>query len=116
MSTPVKSIASWIGESLAATAVVVICLGIPSVFDLPLWTLALSAIPILFYLSWRLDRERFSWPLTLLMAVVLSAVVLIHAYVVPERWRSVSLVVTVLCISILASWLRRKRKETHHVG
>jgi hypothetical protein len=109
------TIASWILESLVAAAVVVLCVGIPSAYDLPLWTLALSAIPMFFYLSWRLDRERFSWRFTLLMAGILGAGVLIQACVVARRWSSGSFVIFI-CIFILASYLRRKREQTHHVA
>jgi hypothetical protein len=111
-----KTIASWIFESLAVAAVVVLCLGLPSALDLPIWTLALTAIPMLFYLLWRLDRERFSWRFTLLMAVVLGASVVIYAYVLPRSWSSVSPFVIVIGISILASYMRRKREERNHVA
>jgi hypothetical protein len=48
-----KKIASIIGESLAATLVIVVCLSLPSFLGLPLWTLPLFGVPALLYLDWR---------------------------------------------------------------
>ncbi|HKI69410.1 MAG TPA: hypothetical protein VKA67_07475, partial [Verrucomicrobiae bacterium] len=76
-----RTVASWILESLAATAVIVACLG--SASALPLWVAALSVIPMIFYLVWRLDRERFAWRFALSSGLLLSGVVLALAYVFP---------------------------------
>lgn len=109
-----KTITSWILESVIATAVIVLCLGIPSVLNLPLWTLALSGIPMLLYLTWRLDRNRFSWQFTVLMAMLLGGLMLVNAYALPEAWHSWSPYIMILILTLIGSRLRRKLKETHH--
>lgn len=60
MAHPTKSIASIFVESVAATIVIVVCLSLPSLFGLPLWTLPVFCLPAMFYLDWRLGEPH--WP------------------------------------------------------
>ena len=108
-----NTIASWILESFVAAVVIIVCLGIPSLLNLPLWSLTLSGILAILYLFWRLDHEHFTWQFAILIAIVVGAAGMIQAYVIPEAWRSKYMIVVVVVISAFGSYLHRKKKASN---
>jgi hypothetical protein len=105
-----KSFAFWILESVSATIILVVCLGIPGVLELPGWTTALSIFPIWLYLTWRLDRPVVNWLFAVVFAGLLAALLALEFLVVPERWHPEARVAIVaFAVSLAASKARRKR-------
>jgi len=107
-----KIIVQWILESLAAAVVLITCVGIPQALELPGWTLALAAFPVVFYLSWRLEGRPATWRGVVVFAAILSALLLVQELFVPQSWYlwSTSIIVAI------ASWVGchlRRQKETH---
>ena len=108
-----KTVTSWILESVLATIIIVVCMGIPGALGLPRWTLAFSAFPVAIYLMWRLDRESISWRVALVFAVLLAGLLLAQSLLVPETWHPWTAVVIVFAVSSIVSRLRRKRGSNH---
>jgi hypothetical protein len=103
-------IAKWILESLAAAAVIVICLCLPQALHLPAWTLGLTAIPLLLYLSWRLDGKAFAWRRVLVLALVFGALLIIEEEFLPQSWNSWSRYVIIFTFVLIASRFRRTKE------
>jgi len=104
-------VAKWVLESVAATVVIVVCVGFPQALDLPTWTLAFSTFPVLLYLSWRLDGPTFAWRGAVLFAASLVALLLVQKFVLPQSWqRFFSFVIS----GVVASYFMRRWKETYH--
>jgi len=108
-----RRVAFWILESVAATVILVLCLGIPGVLDLPGWTVALSAFPIWLYLTWRLDRPAVNWRLAVIFAALLAAIFALGFLVVPERWRPVARI-TILAFAVTLATSQRRRESSSH--
>jgi hypothetical protein len=103
-----KSVTSWILESVVATIVFVLCLGIPGALGLPRWTLALSAFPIWLYLVWRLQRPAVKWRFALIFATLLAALFAMQFAVVPAAWRPVTWTAIVVLVVVLAALVQRR--------
>ena len=104
-----KTIAKWILESIAATVVIIVCMA-PQIGGLPSWTLGLSFIPIMRYLSWRLDGRAVDWRRVTAFAAMLSALILILE-LLPKSWRSWSFyLVPGIAIPFGSLLLRPKQK------
>ena len=108
-----KRFGFWILESVAATIILVLCLGAPGVLGLPGWTVALSVFPIWLYLTWRLDRPAVNWRLAVGFAALLAALFALEFLVAPERWRPVARI-SILAFAVTLAVSQRRRKGSSH--
>ena len=106
-----KAIALVFLESILATAVVIFCLVVPQMLGFPSWAFALSAFPILVYLSWRLRGKVFAWRSAALITVLLSLSMFAVDHFVPAAWHWISWII----IAVLGGWVAlRLAADNHH--
>jgi hypothetical protein len=112
-----KTITSILGEAAAATLVVIVCLSLPSLFGLPIWTLPLFSVPAMIYLDWRLGERR--WPRWKIVrwVVGLSLFLFLWTRFVPTDylWLLFVVVITFPPSSWLF-WRKTKREDSHSVA
>ncbi|HMP83220.1 MAG TPA: hypothetical protein PKA41_11015 [Verrucomicrobiota bacterium] len=82
-----KTIVSWLLESLAATLIIIVCLSAPQMLKLPPWTMGLFAFPMIIYLSWRLRPGAIGWGRALLATVAITGLIFIQEKFVTEDWQ-----------------------------
>src|SRR5262245_49409671 len=104
-----KPVRSWLLESVVAAIVIVACFGIHEALDFPQWALGFFAIPIAFYLMWRLQDEAFSWIIALIIGLLLASLLALQTLAIPESWRAYSSAAIVFTVVCIYSRLKRKR-------
>lgn len=105
-----KSVASLIGEALAATLVIIACLSLPSVLGLPVWTLPVLVIPAMFYLDWRLGERHWTrWKLLVWISGMTSLLYFFNRFVSGEHWLWIF---AFLILFPPSSWLSKREDES----
>jgi len=102
-----KSIAIVILESILATAVVVFCLVLPQALHFPSWAFALSAFPILMYLTWRLGGRAFTWRSAAWLTAILAASLFVIDNLLPASWHGVSSIIIGALVVLAVLRLRK---------
>lgn len=82
-----KTLATILLETIGGTLVVVVCLSLPELLGLPLWTLPAFAVPALLYFDWRLGESHWTRPKILRFVVALSVIFYLWIRFLPtEYW------------------------------
>jgi hypothetical protein len=113
-----KKIAFILGESLAATLVIVLCFSLPSLFGLPLWTLPAFGVPAMAYLAWRLgERYWVRWKI-LCWVVGMSLIMFLWTRFAPTDygWWVVLLLLIIFTPSSWLFWRKTQKENSHHAG
>jgi hypothetical protein len=117
-AAPMNKIASLIGESLAATLVIVLCFSLQSLLSLPLWTLPVFCVPAMLYLDWRLGECHWTrWKIGR-WVVGMSLILFVWTRFAPTDY-GWWVVLLLLIIFPPNSWLfkrKPKSEDSHHAG
>jgi hypothetical protein len=117
-TTPMNKIASILGESLIATVVIILCLSLPSLLGLPLWTLPFFGVPAMLYLDWRLGERLWARWKIVRWVVGMSLIMFLWTRFAPTDygWWVVLLLLIIFPPSSWLFWRKTKREDSYHAS